>query len=409
MTRSALRSSLLGVLVAAAFLLVPRGAEALSHMALMSGTPCSTCHVNLQGGGMRTSIGWGSMSAVGLGQYEDIGLNFMSNRETNHLYKHFVSLGFDARWQAARVGAPSITLDDNGEVQAELPPWDFFTMQLQPYLSITPHEMLTIYGTYNMGQGTLEEGDACWTPYPGQSCFEAMVVFEPHRRAPTLRAGMLQPSIGIRHDDHTMLIRQDAGRERRPVIPANYAEWGAELHYQPKYWLSFDAGAYHAGNLAESISNREWVDDDQVAWNLRATFFPQFGRPPRLRFTSLAGLSTYMADGFQMHNVFAGIGWMSRASLLFETALIGYGQWDQHNTRNISLLATIQTWQWLILQGRVEQSHATTANGDFNSFAFVGGLQFFPLPYIEIRPEYRYASNDRYSSGQYTVQLHLFY
>ena len=45
------------------------------------------------------------------------------------------------------------------------------------------------------------------------------------------------------------------------------------------------------------------------------------------------------------------------------------------------------------------------------------GAQFFPLPYVEIRPEYRLirstrttsASKDEYILGQYALQVHLFF
>ena len=45
------------------------------------------------------------------------------------------------------------------------------------------------------------------------------------------------------------------------------------------------------------------------------------------------------------------------------------------------------------------------------------GLQFFPIPYVELRPEYRLirvadktpAVANEYILGQYTLQLHLFF
>jgi hypothetical protein len=36
-------------------------------------------------------------------------------------------------------------------------------------------------------------------------------------------------------------------------------------------------------------------------------------------------------------------------------------------------------------------------------------LQFFPLPYIELRPEYRYMRTEEYAMGQYALQLHLYF
>lgn len=405
-------SRILRVLLAAIALLAistPNIAHALPYMAQIAGTPCITCHVNQQGGGMRTEIGWGSMAYSGALQYEQIGLDWVSERESNEVIDDIMALGLDARWQAARVGAPSITLSDAGVPEAELAPWDVFTMQLQPYLSVEAHEMLTIYGTYNMGQGTFEDGEACWTPYAGQSCFEAMAIFEPAANLPSLRAGMIQPSIGIRHDDHTMLIRQDVSQARAPIIAPNYAELGAEVRYQPTYWFSTEVGAYSASNLEDAVGEPAMGEDGVASWNARVTFFPQFGRLPRARFTGLFGASTYNAAKFGTDNVFAGIGWLNRGSILLEGAQFRYADRVDRSARSLSVLTTARAFDWLFAQVRVEQGHAETSEGNDDTLAVVGGLQFFPLPYIELRPEYRWERTDTYESGQYSVQLHLFY
>ena len=41
--------------------------------------------------------------------------------------------------------------------------------------------------------------------------------------------------------------------------------------------------------------------------------------------------------------------------------------------------------------------------------ALVAGLEFFPTPYMEVRPEYRLVETDAYRFGHATVQIHLFY
>jgi hypothetical protein len=386
----------------------PRNAAAVPWMSLQAGTPCATCHVNVQGGGGRTEIGWGAGAYTGMLKWDQLGFNWLANRETNEIVPDWVSFGYDIRAQSARIGAPAVSFVD-GEVQAELPERSLFLMQMQPYLTITPHETVDIYGTYYAGRGTFEDGEGCWTPYPGQSCYEAMAIVRPHEKAPLLRVGMMQPSVGIRHDDHTMLIRQDVSRDRIPVIPANYAEVGAELTYRPVYWFFADTGVFSADNLALAIGDPTRVQSSDLAFSGRATFAPLVGQRRNLRFSTLMGGSVYGAGDFRMDNVFAGLGWLNRGSILFETSFMRYFGGTSPDARNISVQTNAQIFPWLIAQARVEHGNADRGGTASDSTTFVGGFQWFILPYLEARPEYRHTTTDRYVSGQYTIMLHAFY
>ncbi len=393
-----------------AFTALLPAAHATPWMSLQAGTPCATCHTNVQGGGGRTEIGWGSGAYTGLLQWDQLSFDWLAERETNDIVPGYVSLGWDIRSQSARIGAPEFTINDQGDVNAKLPRREQFLMQMQPYLTVTPHESVSLYGTYAIGQGTFENGDGCWTPYAGQSCYEAMAIVRPHHDAPTIRLGVLQPSIGIRHDDHTMLIRGDASRSRAPVIPANYAELGGELSYKPVYWLTLDAGAFQARNLSLSVGDPTRVRQEHLAYSARATFSPLFGERRNLRFATLMGGSVYGAGDFRMENIFLGAGWLNRGSIILESAVLHYLGGDQNpSARNLSLQTNVQLAPWFILQGRVEQGNAFRNETEHNMLAFVGGFQFFPIPYFEIRPEYRHTTADQYVTGQYTIQFHLYY
>ena len=84
-------------------------AHATPWMSLQAGTPCATCHTNVQGGGGRTEIGWGNSLYTGMFTYDQLGFNWLANRETNEIVPGYVSFGYDVRAQSARIGAPSIT------------------------------------------------------------------------------------------------------------------------------------------------------------------------------------------------------------------------------------------------------------------------------------------------------------
>src|SRR5687768_14808585 len=65
MTSSHLRIAL-GCLVFLGILAAARNrADAIPRFSLISGTRCSACHFNPQGGGLRTELGWESMNEVG--------------------------------------------------------------------------------------------------------------------------------------------------------------------------------------------------------------------------------------------------------------------------------------------------------------------------------------------------------
>ncbi len=275
-----LSRALSGSLAIGSLLLLSSTALAVPRMSLTAGTPCSACHTNGQGGGMRTEIGWGT--ALYTGAYIPEKLEEM---ETNSFADGLVSVGFDARVQVARLGTPSPGTE-------ELPSRVIFPMQIQPYLSAYPTEWLTLYGTYNVGPSVLRGDGFCEPVYAGQSCYEAMAKIQPSYTAPYVRVGNIQPSIGIRHDDHTMLIRGDATNARVPIIAPNYAELGGELTYTPAYWFTTDAGVFRAANISEAIGDDEVVDKNNVAYLGRVQFMP---RLDDLDLVSWIGASLYGA------------------------------------------------------------------------------------------------------------------
>ena len=133
-------------------------AQATPRMSLTSGTPCLACHTNPTGGGGRTELGWSSMSNVGAITYEDVGL---SPDETNMLVDGLLSIGLDIRVQGARLGSPTIDESTNETVYPDM---TFFPMQFQPYVTVTPAEGLTIYGTYLPGPDSFKGDNGVCDP-----------------------------------------------------------------------------------------------------------------------------------------------------------------------------------------------------------------------------------------------------
>ena len=400
MTRYALALSALVALLG-----LPSQAHAVPRMTFMTGAPCSACHVNVQGGGMRTDLGWGSMSHTGMLDWGQLGVSWLDTRESNELFPR-VAVGLDDRIQMARLGRPVRVPTADGGSEVRTPDREVFFMQGQPYLSVEASDWLTLYGTWLATRQTLAEGELCAEDYPGQSCAEVQAIFRPGADLPLLRAGLLQPSIGLRHDDHTMLIRSDAGR---PVIPAQYAEWGGEITWQPRYWLQADAGIFSNERLSRAIGDPSVVDSGGAAFAARLRFAPtwQLGRSARM--ISWLGSSLYSSGGFLMVSSFAGIGLLDRASLILEHAHLRYGGNQDRQGENLSALFSLRIADWLYANVRGET--ASTGEGEAARYArsIVAGLEYFPLPFIELRPEYRYTRTRSWEMAQYTMQLHVFY
>ena len=418
--------TLLAVITVTGALLLPaQDASALPRMSLTAGSPCATCHIIAQGGGARNEIGWGTELFTRMVGLDKIGLATWEEAETNAILDGKVTFGVDIRSQLARLGRPKPRAGKgepgvfSGFSQADKPDLVFIPMFFQPYLTIAPTSWIAITGGYNIS--TLETSFKPGYRYPGQSPWDAQIVLHGDAKFPQLRLGKLQPSIGIRHDDHTMLIRADAMEPRRPAIPGGYAEYGGELNYQPRSWLKVDAGVFLNNNLVESMSARAVnpmgsSKDGGLAWLGRVSLLPQF---LDLGLNTWIGASAFGSGEYMMLNGFLGVGKNELGSLQLEVSTSsGAGA---YKTLNMMALASYNVKEWLIAEVRLEQATASASPKlgavEATTRQAVIGLQFFPIPYIELRPEYRFilssnqqnGATDEYALGQYTLQVHAFF
>ena len=315
------------------------------------------------------------------------------------------------RIQSFKAGGPVVDPANPGQIIE--PERIVIPMQIEPYLSSYVTDWLQLYGSYNVDRATFK-GNLCDPAYDGQSCFTAAARVQPTFESPTIRIGQIRPSIGINHDDHTMLIWSDAARPRKPTVPPNYAELGAELAYQPVFWFETELGVFRAKNLSEAVGNEALVDPNAPAVLGRLSLMP---RSEEHGITSWLGTSLYVAgEGFHIENYFLGLGLLEWGSLMLEgSRAIRDAEDDTQDEQNTSLMAllTAQIKPWLLVHGRVGTTTTTqyvTGQGeDIAANQYLVGVQFFPVPFVEIRPEYRILDTENYRMGQYTVQLHLFY
>lgn len=355
-------------------------AHALPRFSLLYGDRCSVCHYNPHGSSIRNELGFSTMSEVSAVTPDSIGLGWLYGERTHSLWDGLVEFGFDGRLQVAKLGRPP------NDVRRLIP------MQVAPSIAINPTSFLSIYGTYNAGP----------LRYGGQTSFDAAVQLQPDILWPTLRAGYIQPSIGVRYDDHTMFVRRDIAGSGAPIIAPNYNEVGAELTYEGIHWLTVNAGAFSAKNLAAAEPT---VDANKPSVLGRVVLWPRLLEEG---INGQIGASAYVNDKFRMINAFVGIGLSDAATLQGE--LMTSTNADDHKVRNLSVMGTYQPSPWISFSGRYEIGAAETpGRPTAHADAFVLGAEFFPIPYVELRPEYRYVRTEDYIIGQYSLQLHAFY
>jgi hypothetical protein len=359
--------------------------EAHPRFSLLTGTRCSACHYNPQGSGPRTELGWSTMNQVGMISPSSLGLDSLYAAETSLMFDGMLTLGLDFRLQLAKIGRPPAT-------QRLLIP-----MQTMPYAAFIPTEWLTIYGGYNLSETFSSR------KYPGQVPYEFAAQIQPGVTSPLLKVGFIQPSIGVRQDDHTVFTRREVARFNTTLIPPNYVELGAEATYEGINWLTVNAGAYTARHLAQVDRT---VDSTKPSFSGRLMIWPQLldeGLNGEL------GASALVNGDFRMFNLFGGIGLADKGTI-FAEAMYSKNS-NERQIRNLSVIGTYLLTQWLSLHWRYDwgQTEDTPLGKVYQAHGFTLGAEIFLLPYIELRPEYRYFENENYLIGQYTVQLHLFY
>ena len=435
------------VLATAAMWLCALPALALPRYTLDAGSRCSNCHVNPQGGGLRSNSGFYMMNTTSMGMvtWDKLGLQSVHENQSNTIAGR-VTIGGDIRIQEARLGRP--VLDDTGVTT--IPDRLWVPMQATPGVNVKITDTLSATGSINLA-GLYYQQVMNSSIYPGQSNFDAWIRWAPERSPvatapvapepagdatptvtedefdavpaaepaaveppvglPSVRLGMIQPSFGIRHDDHTLLIHGNAANLRQPIFPAFYNDLGAEVTWEGLHWLSIDAGAYLPRNFSEArfgtkTSDNKTTASTQPLASARVTFWP---RIDSVGVNFWGGASSLYTPNFDMEGAHVGVGKTYWGSLFGEftrsrDTTLGENRWAW------LVQADYPIKPWITLEARYEQSHTAKDSGTVkDAQAVVAGVQWMPLPMLELRPEYRYLATSDYTMAQYTLQVHLYY
>jgi hypothetical protein len=368
-------------------------AYSLPQFSMLTGHKCMNCHISSEGGAVRNGLGWYTRSDVGLISPDDIGLGkFFENAAcTNEFFNKKVIFGFDFRYETAFIFSER----------------KYFGMQASPYLVVKPFDWLTAEGSYNLFY------NFNIAPWPGQKKWSAFVILQPDLTLPSLKAGFFEPPIGIHYDDHTLLVSQEI--EGSPgssfpnqMLPPDYAEYGAEINYEGLKWLSLTAGLFNSNSMADIYAGgtSNLVDTNTVSAVFRAALWKHFFED---KLNLNLGASYFVNHDFKITAVFLNAGLTDNISLM--TEVLWSDKTGVRKTRNYVIDATYQLLDALLLDVRYEGAETDFYNNQnlkFNQYVF--GLQIFPFPFIEFRPEYRvFRPKSGFYPDQLTAQLHLFY
>jgi hypothetical protein len=373
------------------------------------GAKCTSCHLDNQGG-VRSFQGWMSRKDISLVKPEWIGLQGFFNNVTtsNTVLDDKVLFGEDFRYQEARFGP----VDNSTR--------EYLVMQLNPHLVITPIKGLEFHGSYNFAYD-LEDLHR----YPHQQQYTFTTTVKPWENLPYLKIGYFKPYVGTKYDDHTMLVNRMASNQRSlPLIPHDYAEFGAELEYESLSWLGASLGAFTTDKLSQVIVSNyltnkiPLVNPNTLSYNMRLVFTPEI----------FEGWSAYMGgtmffntgkgiDGkdsyFYVFNLFCNIGLTDKLALMTEYCT-SEKQFTS-TTDNILLELDYQVTDAIIPYIRAERG--TTRQRVFQDDVFynvnqyVFGASINVLPFIKLLPEYRIYDREAAAGNQtqWAVQLHVFY
>jgi hypothetical protein len=381
-------------------------AKSLPQFSLISGNRCNSCHINQQGGGGRNDLGWYSYRDVSaIEPAEGIMSDFWAIQDSiRSMIGAKSNVGFDIRFQYIRSRNPSADAS-------------FFPMQFSVYGQHSFTSWLGVDAAYNIGP----------IRYKGQSSWSGSLRFQPGLELPLLRIGMLQPTIGIRNDDHTTLNRQIPADwltdevltpySQMTLIAPNFAAPGIEIGYEGLHWFSVHAGVFSNSSLNENAVTND--SDANLAYSTRIMFWPRFFENT---VNTYIGASLLKNGDVSIIQYMLGIGLTDQLSFSVEATqsdIYHIRSISTDNLQNLPGSSTTYTTElmyqvesWLFPYVRAEYGELRNDQNKDHTIIkqFVIGAQIFLLPNIEFRPEYRMFDTYRPGIiGRWGAQFHLYY
>lgn len=338
------------------------------------------------------------MHDVGMASRESLDWLY-SDEQTNTLADNTVLFGTDMRLQSTR------SFIDSAASRVYIP------MQVALYGAYQPAKWLIVEGSLNLASFVRRSG--AQVRFPGQQPGTLSAMIKPDAQWPSIRLGLFRPAVGMRYDDHTVFpISYATPRARTNYLPPDWAEWGAEVTWESLKWLTIQGGVFDRSALGQ-VTLSDGLDYSRALTGYGPTLTGKVVLWNRFADNELAtyvGGSILETGAATMVSGFLGIGYKDAMYCMAEVT-----QTDLPEVINSTMGLVELGWQVvspMILYARYEHGQATQAalQGPSVLTSVILGAQLFPIPFVEIRPEYRMF--DTFYDGvntRWNVQLHVFY
>ena len=379
----------------------------LPRFALQTGRSCGSCHVQSIGGQLRNSAGTSFAR-------EDLSIEAWRTTETEEEYsgavgKYFL-FGGESRMQFLNQKSDWMQGTQDGS--------SLQFMQFAFYTGVTVSDRVKLFARADISHLLYDD-----QYNPTGIAFEATATLTLAEKALFVRAGVFQPSFGIRHDDHTLYTRGgnanylSGGQNVGMLFKNNYVDVGAEVMYQYQNLLNIQLGIWNGGRLYPRFT-------ESFAFNARGEISPSIGDVHlrvggSLYSRNKKNQTTSTDSTFSMMGGFFGIGY-DRFTLIGEfdvaTNPTGNVKKDQKAQAFLAELG-VNIIDGLEFISRYEGFDPNTEASDDQVKRMVFGLEFFPWSFIEIRPQIRLVTEKSVSgstiteikSTQFLTQLHVWY
>ncbi|MGB9851402.1 MAG: hypothetical protein ACPLPX_00895 [Candidatus Kapaibacteriota bacterium] len=387
------------------FFLVANKLYSTPLLSIWSGNKCSKCHINPQGGGIRSEFGWkflrdASQNPIGKDEIKKIYELFdkseywgkISFGDTLHeeLSSKF-AFGFDLRLQSIR------------SHKTEVAKRRFFPMESAFYFLIQPSEFFNINGQYNVGPRVFQ----------GQDNWMLSANFKITDFLPEVQIGKFQPSFGVRDCDMTRFDRRIASVDyTSSLFPPDYSEFGLEFSYRKFEWFDFYAGFFDSRFLSyvTIFGDKSIVVKHNPTFTTKVVIYPQLFED-FLTFSFL-GTSVLVNGNFLYSSTFLALNLFERFGVFVEYAHSSLK--DTRNTNNYTLklmyFLSRGIIPFLTFENGVSRINITAKNvWELVNQSAILGINYFPVPYFELVAEYRFFKSMENKSTRWAFQIHFYY
>jgi hypothetical protein len=349
-------------------------AQATPRFSLRTGYPCQACHVDPAGGGMRKALG---------SQYGDdelplpVWTSDSGEPPIGRAITDWLSIGADFRTMYFAVSEETLYTRRTHRTDA------LFQMQGDVYLNLSVSKKLSI---------VLRKGL--------YSDFDAFALLNALPWGGSAKVGRFVPNFGTRTDDHTAYIRSMTGFSPER---ATIQHTGAEVMISPA-GIKLTAGVYNADDgfgagtaSAKAVLGRaETVLEAAHALHLGLganVYVKQLGNGTSMTIAGAMG-----ALGIGDLTLAGEADWLTVTGLAAAKQRIGFVEADYTVVTGVDLKLAYDFFD-------PDERHLSGIR-----WRYTAGLEFFPLPGVEIRPLYRLGKDTGgdISTRQGELHLHIY-